>query len=460
VTQPGDKRLAQSITIYDTDTVVGPSHLHPHTIMELPRDSTPAPAYISDSECGERLTFRQDEEKALSIPLEYLLALIPSKAADTYTLISQTGPEGGLTSSTITSPPAEVIERFRIPVDVPAHLQKPVSVIISPNSGLGKAGLYFSTLLAPILDFYSVDYCKNTVTSPAAVKTITNGLPEGTSTVIVLSGDTVIFELLNELPSTKRPTLVLIPTGTGNGLASSLYRPLSPGDLIRSALDTFLYGMPHPLPGFTVKLSPGARLLEQAAPSQGLRGTVVTSWGFHASLVADADAPEIRSTGAEKFQVAAKQNLTPPLHAYRGAISIIRPGSTVWEEIEDTNDEGHFYLVVTGVSNFEPTFTISPAANGVDGVLRIIYFGVGDVEGAEGVMGVMKAAYDGGKHVSMPGVRYQAVDGVRVHPKEAEDKWRRICVDGVVVTLEKDGWFEINNHKGWVDVVYRSRFDS
>ena len=74
----------------------------------------------------------------------------------------------------------------------------------------------------------------------------------------------------------------------------------------------------------------------------------MTSWGFHASLVADADAPEMRSTGTEKFQAAAKQNLTPPLHAYRGTISIVRPESTVWEEIEDTNDEGHFYFVVTG----------------------------------------------------------------------------------------------------------------
>ena len=427
--------------------------------MELPRDSTPAPAYISDSECGERLTFRQDEEKALSIPLKYLLALIPSKTAGAYTLIFQSGPEGELTSSTITSPPAEVVERCGIPVDVPAHLQKPVSVVISPYSGLGKAELYFSTLLAPVLEFYSVDYCKKTITSPAAIKAITDGLPEGTSTVIVLSGDTLIFELLNELPSTKRPTLVLIPTGTGNGLASSLYRPLPPDDLIRSALHIFLHGMSYPLPGFIVKFSPGARLLRKSIPSQGLRGTVVTSWGFHASLVADADAPEIRSMGTEKFQVAAKQNLTPPLHAYRGTISIVRPGSTVWEEIEDTNDEGHFYFVVTGVSNFEPAFTISPMANGADGVLRIIYFGVGDVEGAEGVMGVMKAAYDSGKHVSMPGVRYQAVDGVRVHVKEAEEKWRRICVDGVVVTLEKDGWLEINKHEGWADVVCKSRFD-
>ncbi|KAG0136931.1 ATP-NAD kinase-like domain-containing protein [Tuber indicum] len=428
--------------------------------MELPTDSTPTPAYISDSECGERLTFRQDEEKALSIPLEYLLALVPAETSNTYTLISQTGPGGGVISSTIAGPPAEIIERYCIPVDTPAHLQKPVSVVISPYSGLGRAELYFSTLLAPVLEYYSVDYGKHTVTSPAAIKTIANGLPEGTSTVIILSGDTLIFELLNQLPSTKRPTLVLIPTGTGNGLASSLYRPSPPDDLIRSAFHTFLHGISHPLPGFAVKFSPGARLLEEAIPEQGLKGTVVTSWGFHASLVADASTPEMRSSGTEKFQVAAKQNLTPSLHAYRGTISIVRPGSTEWEEVDDTNDEGHFYLVVTGVSNFEPTFTISPAANGMDGILRIIYFGVGDVEGAEGVMGVMKAVYDGGKHVSIPGVRYQEVDGVKIHLKEAEEKWRRICVDGAVVTLEEEGWLEVNRHEGWADVVYRSRFDS
>ncbi|KAG0635323.1 ATP-NAD kinase-like domain-containing protein [Tuber brumale] len=428
--------------------------------MELPTDSAPAPAYISDSECGERLTFRQDEEKALSIPLEYLLALVPAKTANTYTLISQTGPEGGVTSSTITSPPAEIIKRYRVPVDTPAHLQKPISVVISPYSGLGKAELYFSTLLAPMLEFYSVDYSKHTVTSPAAVKTIANGLPEGISTVIILSGDTLIFELLNQLPSTKRPTLVLIPTGAGNGLASSLYKSLPPDDLIRSAFHTFLHGISHPLPGFAVRFSPGARLLGEAIPERGLKGTVVTSWGFHASLVADASTPEMRLLGTEKFQVAAKQNLTPSLHAYRGTISIVRPGSTEWEEIYDTNDEGHFYLVVTGVSNFEPAFTISPAASGMDGILRIIYFGVGDVEGAEGVMRVMKAAYDGGKHVSIPGVRYQEVDGVRVHLKETEEKWRRVCVDGAVVTLEEDGWLEISRHEGWADVVCRPRFDS
>ncbi|PWW72212.1 hypothetical protein C7212DRAFT_335939 [Tuber magnatum] len=427
--------------------------------MEPPTDSTPAPAYISDSECGERLTFRQDEEKALSIPLKYLLALIPTKTANTYTLVYRTGPEGGVTRSAIANPPTEVIKRYRIPTDAPAHLQKPVSVVISPYSGLGRAELYFSALLAPVLEFYSVDYSKHIVTSPTAIKTITNGLPEGVSTVIILSGDTLVFELLNELPSTKRPALVLIPVGTGNGLASSLCKAQPPDDLIGSAFHTFLHGISHPLPGFAVKFSPGARLLEEAVPDQGLRGTVVTSWGFHASLVADASTPEIRSPGTEKFQIAAKQNLTPPLHAYRGTISIVRPGSTVWEEIEDTNGEGHFYLVVTGVSNFEPAFTISPAANGMDGVLRIIYFGVGDVEGAEGVMGVMKAAYDGGKHVSVPGVRYQTVDGVKIHVREAEEKWRRICVDGAVVTLEKDGWLEINKHDGWADIVYKSRFD-
>ncbi|CUS10142.1 unnamed protein product [Tuber aestivum] len=321
------------------------------------------------------------------------------------------------------------------------------------------ADLYFSTLIAPVLEFYSVRYSKHTVTSPTAIKAITDGLPEGVSTVVILSGDTLIFELLNRMQSTKRPALVLIPTGTGNGLASSLCKPLPPNDLIRGAFHTFLHGISRPLPGFVVKFSPGAHLLGEVIPDRELKGTVVTSWGFHASLVADASTPGIQSSGTEKFQIAAKQNLTPSLHAYRGTISIVRPGSTVWEEIEDTNGEGHFYLVVTGVSNLEPAFTISPAANGVDGILRIIYFGVGDVEGAEGVMGVMRAVYDGGKHVSVPGVRYQTVDGVKIHVKEAEEKWRRVCVDGAVVTLEEDGWLEITRHQGWADVVYKSRFD-
>ncbi|RPA98400.1 hypothetical protein L873DRAFT_1042568 [Choiromyces venosus 120613-1] len=432
-----------------------------YTTMEPPQDTTPAPAYISTSKCDETLTFLQDSAKAVSIPLSYLLALVPTSTVDTYTLIFHTG-TGGVSSSSITAPPAELIERYAIPATTPAHLRGPVSVITSPHSGLGLAEAYSTTLLLPILNFYAVDYEKHAVTDPNAIKSIAqDAIPAGKSTIILLSGDTLISELLNELPGGKRPTIIPIPTGTGNGLASSLYNPSSSLDtLIANSLRALLHGSVRPLPGFTVTFSPGALLLDRPIPAQTLKGIVVTSWAFHASLVADANTPQIlsSSSGTEKFKLAAQQNLSPPLHAYRGTISILRPGRADWEEITDTDGQGHFYLVVTGVSNFEPAFRISPAAeNGADGILRIVYFGVGDVRGAEGVMEVMEAVYDSGRHVSMPGVRYEEVDAVRIHVKEEEERWRRICVDGAVVTLEKEGWVEVRRHEGWADVVCESR---
>ena len=57
--------------------------------------------------------------------------------------------------------------------------------------------LYFSIILAQVFKFYSLNYFNNMLTSPATIKTIKDGLCEGTSMVIVLSRDTLIFELLN-----------------------------------------------------------------------------------------------------------------------------------------------------------------------------------------------------------------------------------------------------------------------
>jgi hypothetical protein len=60
-------------------------------------------------------------------------------------------------------------------------------------------------------------------------------------------------------------------------------------------------------------------------------------------------------------------------------------------------------------------------------------------------MEVMKAAYASGKHVEMSDVEYEKVDTLTIEFKEeGEDwKWRRCCVDGLIVGVEKGGWMEV-----------------
>ena len=78
--------------------------------------------------------------------------------------------------------------------------------------------------------------------------------------------------------------------------------------------------------------------------------------------------------------------------------------------------------------------------------------------GAKSVLQAMEAVYDQGKHVELPGVRYEkdGVEGVRVQIDEddyvpegeeaaerGKERWRRICIDGAIVELQKGGWVEI-----------------
>ena len=77
---------------------------------------------------------------------------------------------------------------------------------------------------------------------------------------------------------------------------------------------------------------------------------------------------------------------------------------------------------------------------------------------AKSVIQAMDAAYDQGKHVGLLGVEYEGdgVEGIRVQVDEEDyvpegegavergkERWRRICIDGAIVELQKGGWVEI-----------------
>lgn len=104
--------------------------------------------------------------------------------------------------------------------------------------------------------------------------------------------------------------------------------------------------------------------------------------------------------------------------------------------------EEHGYVLVTLVSNLERTFTISPSSKPLDGKLRVVNFGA---MGGNETMEVMKAVYDGGKHVNMENVGYEVVEKMRIQFNEEGEgwKWRRCCVDGLIVGVEEEGWMEV-----------------
>lgn len=173
-----------------------------------------------------------------------------------------------------------------------------------------------------------------------------------------------------------------------------------------------------------------------------LYGAVVCSWGFHAAIVADSDTAEFRKHGIDRFKMAANEALYPSdgkgPHQYAGDVYYKKNGE--WIKIPR---DRHGYVLATTVSNLEKTFTISPASQPLDGSLRLVHFGPlpGDT-----VMSIMTQAYNGGKHVEADEVGYEDIDGLWLSLKEDGDehsdgeRWRRICVDGKIVAVEKGGW--------------------
>lgn len=113
----------------------------------------------------------------------------------------------------------------------------------------------------------------------------------------------------------------------------------------------------------------------------------------------------------------------------------------------------HGYILLTLVSNLEKTFTISPASKPLDGKLRVVHFGP---EKGEEVGRIMGLAYQGGKHVEEEKVAYEEVRGLRIEflerdgnkksggKDDIEGRWRRVCIDGLIVRVEEGGWMEVS----------------
>lgn len=402
----------------------------------------------------------------LLIPAAEIIALQPSPDPAEFTLLhthDDDRPSPRLHRTLLAAPPAALLARYTLAV-LPPHLDPAavdITVVVSAGSGTGRALPYWVDVVQPLLASYGLRadaYTVHITASADTIRTVAAGLGRSRpQSLVLLSGDTLLFELLNSLPPlSARPVVSLLPLGTGNALSASLSRASPP-------LSTLLLGTPRPLPAFLARFSPGARFVlpnnagHVALPPSGLlRASVVLSWGFHASLVADSDSAEFRALGPSRFALAAKANLLPSPHAYRGAVSLLQ--RAVWSDDDDDGSprEDHFYTLATLVSHLEPAFCVSPASRPLHAQLRVVSFAA--CPPAE-VMRLMALAYDGGKHVLEPCVAYAAVEGVRIAMGEegAEGaRWRRVCVDGAIVALEEGGCVEVlMAEEAVVDVVYR-----
>ena len=125
------------------------------------------------------------------------------------------------------------------------------------------------------------------------------------------------------------------------------------------------------------------------------------------------------------------------------------------------------YILATLVSNLEESFTISPHSEPLDGKLRVVSIGAVRPEEVVRLLGL---AYQGGRHVDDEKgiVGYEEVEGLRIEFEEDDDhgvehesekgRWRRVCVDGLIVECPRGGWVEVRRDRvrSVVDLVTQS----
>ncbi|KAJ9161864.1 ATP-NAD kinase-like domain-containing protein [Coniochaeta hoffmannii] len=448
--------------------------------------------------------YRENARGGLDSEGEYYIYSLVEDAPDT--------PFKVLTSHVVNQLPRDILDKYLI-TSIPDHLKcdatHRLTVVVSTHSGVHQAEAFYNCVLKGLLgqsglkeatewspdrdqDKYELILTKSDQTVRDLGKQLSNPSTTGQArTIVLLSGDGGVVDLINGedeadgVPSGRRPTIILLPFGTGNALFHSLHKPLYASSTIAQSpyvlgLRTLLRGVPAPLPTFEATFAPGSRLIsysdgdqeeggeeeeeeeEQRRSVSRLAGAIVASYGFHASLVWESDTPAYRKHGAARFQMAAGELLGLG-HGYEADVEVRAPGGPggagEWTRLGGGEGDRFGYVLATLVSSLEKTFTISPDSRPLDGKLRLVTFG--DV-GGERTMDVMKAAYDNGGHVGMKWageggreerVGYQEVEEVRVTVREEDARWRKVCVDGTIV--------EVPGRGGWMRVrtVPESRYD-
>ncbi|KAM0563458.1 hypothetical protein ACHAPJ_001179 [Fusarium lateritium] len=353
-----------------------------------------------------------------------------------------------------------------------------VDIIVSAKSGVGLAPKAWQYLLHPLWTAlarddsgkpqYRLIHTESSETIRDYARHLwTSDERSKARTIVLLSGDGGVVDLLNgsdgNEPPDIPPTIALLPLGTGNALFHSTHKPLyseTGASPLVLGLRTLFQGVGADLPVFRASFSSGSHIVTFADKSNGtasdsestqfqkqetsithLQGAIVASYGFHASIVYESDTPEYRVHGDKRFRMVA-EGLLKESHAYAAKVSIRRRGSTTFEDVPR---ETHAYVLTALVSNLERKFAISPATLPLQSQLRLVHFGP---IGGERTMNVMMKAYDEGSHVGMDWpdgerVGYDEVDEVKISVLEDDERWRKVCIDGTIVEIPKDGELSI-----------------
>jgi len=182
-----------------------------------------------------------------------------------------------------------------------------IFVIVSSQSGAGLAESAYDNLLVPLFQALELEVVVHKTTSKTSHQEFlsTTRFPDGENVILILGGDTLVYDLINTLPGNPHLTaehrfaISLVPCGTGNALSVSLGMTSIP-----IGISLFLGVSKSSSGHLSYTLPVNKIIIREGDRERSLWSAVVCSWGLHASLVADSDDPEMRREyGAKRFGV-------------------------------------------------------------------------------------------------------------------------------------------------------------
>ncbi|CAJ0608363.1 unnamed protein product [Cylicocyclus nassatus] len=198
-----------------------------------------------------------------------------------------------------------------------------VLVFVNPHSGAGKGKRTFRRLVAPKLKKNRIEYELIITTGPNHAKAVVRSREDlcKFNGVIILSGDGLVFEVLNGLfERPDRATIIpclpigIVPSGSGNGLLSSLFasrgEPLKNPDFTRRAIEIACSPCAH---------AQSVNLIHIQTEKDNFAAFLSVGWGLMADI--DIESERWRKTlGSNRFVLGGLIR-TLNLRTYRGRLA-------------------------------------------------------------------------------------------------------------------------------------------
>jgi diacylglycerol kinase family enzyme len=317
--------------------------------------------------------------------------------------------------------------------DISAASSDPRQIVVidSVYSGIGRENRdFYGTVVQRIFNHLKIAHKYVKTSSAATIKEWAAALTDDVA-IVIISGDTSIYEIVNNVKKNLNLQVFPIPLGTGNAIANSIgitdeFKGL---EAFLSTVGTTQGGSLKRLPIYKTTFPEGSTLpFQDNQTVKSLYFIAVASWGVHSKLVYLSEAPELKKLGLERFKIAAGQALSSDIK-FNAEVST------------NPNFKVHNYFNVIAVPNFEKTYRISPDSNIFRNELHLLDIGGASAETSltNAELGeLLMKPYQNGAHIDPNDKRifYEKISNDVVLTLTEDDPQKAIfCVDGISVQV-------------------------